>query len=529
MIPENIYDASSRSHPLPGPGQSISTSELDIPLFFFRPSLREEVIHQNYSRSFSVKDYKKIPYREFSVSALRQLANRVAKTISNSIEENVSNHELIHKIIYGEHLPCIRIPEITPIDVAKKKATCPKYIFNCLRGIKLQANNQCAMDNEEFNHICCLRNVLYLKLQDLAHQNHLESKFLSNGDYKISVADVQRTHYQKFSELYVRVKAMESIAEENGWTWSMITLTCPSNFHPSPSKGKCSWDKSTPKEGHNFLSKLWRNIQRSLSNKGILPGVKYFGLRVVEPHEDGCPHWHILIFHSPSCYPVITDEVKKRFNWSDIAADIKCDLPVYFDSKGLGENKASAATYLFPYIMKNIPAESNQLSFFHDEAPNPNCMKSSTLTLLRVDAWRRTYKIRAFAFFGVNGSITLWRELRRLKTIKKSSELSGGLKKIASLTWKNDFKSFFKAISLDEETPTLAKETRVNKYGEIYSIVVGIKYKEELIKTRNIFSITTNKTKSNLYSERALNHSYPSNLLIELVNIEFTEKILKHH
>ncbi|MGK4475982.1 replication endonuclease [Aeromonas molluscorum] len=48
---------------------------------------------------------------------------------------------------------------------------------------------------------------------------------------------------------------------------------------------------------HQRLSStLWKRCRAALARRGI----EYFGFGVVEPHHDGTPHWHLLLFVNPA-------------------------------------------------------------------------------------------------------------------------------------------------------------------------------------------------------------------------------------
>jgi len=90
------------------------------------------------------------------------------------------------------------------------------------------------------------------------------------------------------NELMLRIRETEELADEMGYVGVFYTITCPSRFHANSSK----WHGETPKDAQNYLTQTWARARSKLNRRGL----KYFGVRVVEPHADGCPHWHMMLF-----------------------------------------------------------------------------------------------------------------------------------------------------------------------------------------------------------------------------------------
>ena len=90
------------------------------------------------------------------------------------------------------------------------------------------------------------------------------------------------------NELMLRIRETEELADEMGYVGVFYTITCPSRFHANSSK----WNGETPKDAQNYLTQTWARARSKLNRRGL----KYFGVRVVEPHADGCPHWHMMLF-----------------------------------------------------------------------------------------------------------------------------------------------------------------------------------------------------------------------------------------
>jgi len=115
---------------------------------------------------------------------------------------------------------------------------------------------------------------------------------------ELSELGVSNPHH-RFSEVIVRSKGLEEIAVENEHEGWFITLTCPSKYHPFSKKrrNRKYWLAGSPtvQDAHNHLNNVWKLFRTWCSNNDI----KFYGLRVVEPHHAGTPHWHLMIYLDP--------------------------------------------------------------------------------------------------------------------------------------------------------------------------------------------------------------------------------------
>lgn len=208
-------------------------------------------------------------------------------------------------------------------------------------------------------------------------------------------------------ELMNRMRGFEDIADEMGYSGAFITLTAPSKYHSAYSKGGFveNWQGNTPRDTQAYLCRVWSRIRAKLNRESI----RFFGFRVAEPHHDGTPHWHILVFMHPQL-------LQKAFNIMWIYAMDEDGLEVgaatnRFEFTLIDKQKGSATGYIAKYISKNIDgyALDNEI----DEQTGENLQQTSKA----VTAWASRWKIRQFQQLG-GAPVTVWRELRRLKNQK---------------------------------------------------------------------------------------------------------------
>lgn len=140
------------------------------------------------------------------------------------------------------------------------------------------------------------RNREYLEAMTAINENGQEFTLQQLSDVSVSNPKLRRL------ELITRCKGFEVAAKAADHIALFITLTCPSRFHRVtkitngskvikviPNK---NFDGSCPREAQNYLQNQWAKIGAKLKRNHIKP----YGFRVAEPHYDGTPHWHFLLF-----------------------------------------------------------------------------------------------------------------------------------------------------------------------------------------------------------------------------------------
>lgn len=213
------------------------------------------------------------------------------------------------------------------------------------------------------------------------------------------------------AEMFIRLKGFEAVSQSLGHSAIFTTVTAPSRFHSVANRvTNKKWlaaGKPTPVQANDYLVEVWTALRKSLDKKKI----KIYGMRVVEPHHDGTPHHHQLIFGLPTDLAFVKKELKRlalldspnekgakehRFKCEDID-------PNYTKKDG---SKGSAVGYIAKYISKSTDGKHIE----KDLTTDADAAKSAE----RIVTWARIENIRQFQFFG-GPSVTVWREMRRLK------------------------------------------------------------------------------------------------------------------
>lgn len=204
------------------------------------------------------------------------------------------------------------------------------------------------------------------------------------------------------SELMVRMRGFEDVANLAGHQGVFITLTAPSKYHAvhSSGHGNNKYQGANPRETQDYLCGVWAKVRAAWKRQGIEP----YGFRVAEPHHDGTPHWHLILFIEPSQ----RDTAIATFKEYAIAEDrneLSKGIQARFDTKLIDPNKGSATGYIAKYISKNI----NGYGIEDDYESGGNAQDSA----VRVETWASTWSIRQFQQIG-GPQVSIWRELRRV-------------------------------------------------------------------------------------------------------------------
>lgn len=251
-------------------------------------------------------------------------------------------------------------------------------------------------------------------------------------------------------ELMTRIRGCESYADAEGHRGVFLTLTTPSRFHRmrSDGRGGCcpnpNYDPdNTPREAQLWLRKMWARVRAEWARNGV----RAYGFRVAEPHHDGTPHWHALIW-----FP---DGIRSRADLAGKASALRSVFRHWLsddgDEPGAAQyrvkvkrlHKGGAAGYIAKYIAKNIqgatvPGEHQD----QDEGRTIVTADDMESGAARVDAWAARWGIRQFQAIG-QPPVTVWRTLRRVDAgqfeaarvagDKQAWSLAGGLHKAGIL------------------------------------------------------------------------------------------------
>lgn len=204
------------------------------------------------------------------------------------------------------------------------------------------------------------------------------------------------------SALMARIKGIEAHALTKGHVGLFLTITCPSKMHPRSSvtgAANPAYDGTWPTKAHKYLGRVWSRAMRAAAHQGMKP----YGLRVVEPHHDACPHWHVLVFIDAKHADAFASLVRShalRDSPNEPGAQAR-----RFTVERIDPTKGSAVGYVAKYVAKSIDGEGVDT--------DTESSGDGKQTARRQIAWARTWNVRQFQFFGVP-PITPTREFFRV-------------------------------------------------------------------------------------------------------------------
>lgn len=365
------------------------------------------------------------------------------------------------------------------IDVALCKVADEKYWFYSMKTTQKRMVEHiaiaCGEVRKQASSYISYKGFIDWHNQIKKNHDYLKAMIIENVDDPEEQAELFDTFLKssanpalRRNEMMVRLRGIEEWAEENGNEALFLTLTAPSSFHATHADGRNNkkWQGNSPRETQEYLKEVWAQYRALLHKRKI----KFYGMRVAEPHHDATPHWHILFYVKAEHKAEATRLFKLKaleLDGDELGAKKhRCRVEECDKAKG------SATAYISKYISKNIDGFA-----LDDEKSDENPNLSLRDNAKRVRAWASMWGIRQFQFFG-GASVSVWRELRRLVEGQSDDEL---IEKARICADHPCFASYLQiqggalasrkdqAIKLDYE------QTKENRFGEMQKKIKGVK------------------------------------------------------
>ncbi len=250
----------------------------------------------------------------------------------------------------------------------------------------------------------------FLKGLDLEDEDGNRISLIEKYDGSVANPAIRRC------ELMTRIRGFENICNELGYVGEFYTLTAPSKYHATTKAGyrNTKWKGASPSDTQSYLTGLWARIRAKLHREEI----RIFGIRVAEPHHDGTPHWHMLMFMLPEDVERVR-LIIRDYAWEEDHHELRSDKAkkARFHAEAIDPEKGSATGYVAKYISKNIDG------YALDGATDDESGELLKETAPAVSAWAARWHIRQFQFIG-GAPVTVYRELRRLADTETAHGLS---------------------------------------------------------------------------------------------------------
>jgi hypothetical protein len=292
-----------------------------------------------------------------------------------------------------------------------------------------------------------------------------ESYAVSNEGDVISMTDIVEHSIAnpsvRFAELMVKMRGFEDYARESGDINMFYTLTAPSKYHRySLDVFNTRYDEGmSPRKAQRYLCRVWARIRARLARLDI----KLYGVRVCEPHQDGCPHFHFSLFMKPEHVDTVNAEFR-RYALEEDGHEYGAD-----EHRFKIERVKTASAYIVKYISKNLGLSINEKDFDHVTYGQ------------RVSTWASLWGIRQFQIIG-GAPAGIWRELRKQREAVADETIEAARQAADQGDWAAYLKAMGGAtvkrtalpLELVKTTVNAVGQALINQYGEMMERVIGI-------------------------------------------------------
>lgn len=201
---------------------------------------------------------------------------------------------------------------------------------------------------------------------------------------------------RRYAELLARTAGIAKLAKDQAMTPALITITCPSRMHATTSAGRDQrrrpnpkYDQTSVRESHQWAMSRWAKWRSALKRRGI----EVFWCIGVQPHLDGTPHYHAMIWAAESDWAEIR-RLAIHYWWDcEPDPDASVDRRIRIDPVKGGHGGAVA------YLARVVAYVARTVN-------GPDATEAEHAT-----AWASRHNIRRYRTSETHS--TIWRYLRR--------------------------------------------------------------------------------------------------------------------
>ncbi|HBQ8740943.1 replication endonuclease [Klebsiella pneumoniae] len=278
---------------------------------------------------------------------------------------------------------------------------------------------RCEWREEQLRAVCLVNKKasLYVSYEAVIHKREQRRKSLeffqshelvnADGD-TLDMEDVVNASSSnpahRRNEMMACVKGLELIAEMRGDCAVFYTITSPSRFHATLNNGRPNpkWTSETVRQSSDYLVDTFAAFRKAMHKAGL----RWYGVRVAEPHHDGTVHWHLLCFMRKKDRRTLTALLRK-FAIREDRDELGNNTGPRFKSELINPRKGTPTSYIAKYISKNIDGRGLAKEISKETG------KSLRDSAEHVSAWASLHRVQQFRFFGIPGR-QAYRELRLL-------------------------------------------------------------------------------------------------------------------
>ncbi len=249
---------------------------------------------------------------------------------------------------------------------------------------------------------------------------------------------------RRYAELLARSKGIATLADREGLTPHLITITVPGEMHRTSE----NWTGAIAPDHARWFQKGWRRLTRWAQRHSEMQ----HWIVACQPHRDGSAHWHVVAWlRSP-----VEAETKMREVFRAGAGESEDRQRHGLDFKKIEGGSGGAVAYA-SRVISYIARTTDQHEGTTDDQEEAE----------RATAWASTWSLRRFRTS--HSRVTLWREMRR-----KDVEISGSAEGKAAQACARDgnYAGFLQA-SLKAGAKVVYAEGR-NGYGDTSETVCGV-------------------------------------------------------
>lgn len=257
------------------------------------------------SSYFSISNSNSSPFG-LSVYASREEIKRVAKEVYNDIVSLIDNHQISLSDAFTDFCTVLNNKNI---KVPSKKKLQDKIRFMLTKYVEKVTFCRQYRDQTPSLYV----NDSYLKWCRQFNDTSLY-------EYSLHKNSIDKKQYGRASNYLTRSMGLASVAVKDGLTPFFLSITLDGHFHVSNDM----WNDLTPEKTAKMLTAAYSDFLQFARNNDV----DLESIRVIEPHRDGTPHIHAVIFIDALKKDIVIKALRKIFTQKHVVAN---NSGIYFE------------------------------------------------------------------------------------------------------------------------------------------------------------------------------------------------------